>query len=178
LSRTIAATPWVAERMAHAERTTQVYVRRDFSYRMKNIVGENYALIGDAAGFIDPIFSTGVFIAMKSGDVAAAAVESRLHSGSMRRLKRYERDVTGALSKYFRFISNFYRREFLEVFLQPSERFGLLPVIVGVLAGNVFAPKRNRLKLELFFALVAIQKRRPVIAPPIGWDALPAAASV
>jgi FADH2-dependent halogenase len=178
LNRTIAATPWVAERMRDAERTTQIYARRDFSYRMKNIVGENYALVGDAAGFIDPIFSTGVFIAMKSGDVAAAAVDSRLRSGSMRRLKRYERDVTSALSKYFRFISNFYRREFLEVFLQPSERFGLLPVIVGVLAGNIFAVKRNRLKLELFFALVAIQKRRAVIAPPIVWETLPAAASV
>ena len=178
LNQTIAATPWIAERMRNAERTTQIYARRDFSYRMKQIVGENYALVGDAAGFIDPIFSTGVFIAMKSADVAASAVESRLSNGSMRRLKKYERDVTGALSKYFRFISNFYRREFLEVFLQPSERFGLLPVIVGVLAGNVFAKKRNRLKLELFFALVAIQKRHGVIAPPIRWDALPAAASV
>jgi len=178
LNQTIAATPWIAERMRNAERTTQIYARRDFSYRMKHIVGENYALVGDAAGFIDPIFSTGVFIAMKSADVAASAVESRLSNGSMRRLKKYERDVTGALSKYFRFISNFYRREFLEVFLQPSERFGLLPVIVGVLAGNVFAKKRNRLKLELFFALVAIQKRHGVIAPPIRWDALPAAASV
>lgn len=178
LNQTIAATPWVAERMRDAQRVTQIYARRDFSYRMKHIVGGNYALVGDAAGFIDPIFSTGVFIAMKSADVAANAIESRLRDGSMRRLKRYERDVTGALSKYFRFISNFYRREFLEVFLQPSERFGLLPVIVGVLAGNVFAKKRNRLKLELFFALVAIQKHRGVIAPPISWEALPAAASV
>ncbi|HEY8711350.1 MAG TPA: hypothetical protein VIM68_00685, partial [Thermoanaerobaculia bacterium] len=78
---------------------------------------------------------------------------------------------------YFQFISNFYRREFLEVFLQPGERFGLLPVIIGVLAGNVFAKKWDRLKLGLFFALVAIQKRKQVIAPPIVWEALPAAAS-
>lgn len=177
LNRTIAATPWVAARMKNAERVTQVYARRDFSYRMKKIAGENFALIGDAAGFLDPIFSTGVFIAMKSADIAASAVESRLRRGSMRALKRYERDFSGALTKYFHFISNFYRREFLEVFLQPSERFGLLPVIVGVLAGNVFSKKRDRLKLGLFFALVAIQKWKKVIAPPIVWDALPAAAS-
>ncbi|HSP17023.1 MAG TPA: NAD(P)/FAD-dependent oxidoreductase [Thermoanaerobaculia bacterium] len=178
LNRTIAATPWVAERMHNAERVTQVYARRDFSYRMNKIVGENYALIGDAAGFLDPIFSTGVFIAMKSAEMAATAVEQKLRRGSTRLLKRYEREVTDALSKYFRFITNFYRREFLEVFLQPSPRFGLLPVIVGVLAGNVFATRSNRLKLALFFSLVAIQKRRKVIAPPIVWDTLPAAASV
>jgi flavin-dependent dehydrogenase len=177
LKRTIAATPWVAERMRDAERVTQVYARRDFSYRMKKIVGENYALIGDAAGFIDPIFSTGVFIAMKSADIASTAVEARLRKGSMRLLKRYQRDMSTALEKYFQFISNFYRREFLEVFLQPSERFGLLAVIVGVLAGNVFAKKWDRIRLGLFFMLVAIQKRKQVIAPPIVWDALPAAAS-
>ncbi|HEY8713497.1 MAG TPA: NAD(P)/FAD-dependent oxidoreductase, partial [Thermoanaerobaculia bacterium] len=158
LNQTIAATPWVAERMLNAERVTQVYARRDFSYRMKRIVGQNYALIGDAAGFLDPIFSTGVFIAMKSADIASTAVEARLRKGGMRLLKRYERDMSNALEKYFRFISNFYRREFLEVFLQPGEHFGLLPVIIGVLAGNVFAKKWDRLKLGLFFALVAIQK--------------------
>ncbi|MGZ8830779.1 MAG: NAD(P)/FAD-dependent oxidoreductase, partial [Thermoanaerobaculia bacterium] len=178
LNQTIAATPWVAERMRDAERVTQIYARRDFSYVMKNIVGENYALVGDAAGFIDPIFSTGVFIAMKSADLAATAVESKLREGKTRLLKRYERDVSGAMSKYFRFISNFYRREFLEVFLQPSERFGLMPVIVGILAGNVFANKKDHLKLALFFTLIQIQKWRKVIAPPIRWEALPAAASV
>ncbi|HEX9163413.1 MAG TPA: NAD(P)/FAD-dependent oxidoreductase [Thermoanaerobaculia bacterium] len=178
LTRTIEATPWVAERMRNAERTTQVYARRDFSYRMKRIVGENFALIGDAAGFLDPIFSTGVFIAMKSADIGAVAIDSLLRTGNMRLLKRYERDVTSAMSRYFRFISHFYRREFLEVFLQPSPRFGLMRPIVGVLAGNVFGSRRDRLRLALFFALVAIQRRRRVIAPPIPWDSLPAAASV
>ena len=178
LSSTIAATPWVAQRMKQAEPVTRVFARKDFSYRMKNIAGENYVLVGDAAGFLDPIFSTGVFLAMKSADIAADAVEAKLRRGSMRELRRYERTMTGALGKYFRFISNFYRREFLEVFLQPSTRFGLLPVIIGVLAGDVFASRRNRFRLALFFLLVRIQKARPVIARRIAWEALPAAASV
>ncbi len=178
LARTIAETPYVANRMSAAERVTQVYARKDFSYAMKRMVGENFALIGDAAGFIDPIFSTGVFIAMKSADLAAAAVEQRLRSGSMRLLRNYERSVKRALHKYFRFISNFYRREFLEVFMQPKPKFGLVPVIVGVLAGNVFAARGDRLKLDLFFALVAVQKHLGLIAPRIAWERLPAAASV
>ena len=176
--KTIAATPFMAKRMRGAERLTPLYARKDFSYRMRNLVGDRFALIGDAAGFLDPIFSTGVFMAMKSGDIVANAVEARLRDGDMRLLRRYERDMTRALSRYFHFISSFYRREFLEVFLQPSNRFGLLPAIVGVLAGNVFDRTQDRFKLALFFALVSIQRRKPVIARPISWDALPSPATM
>lgn len=178
LARTIAETPFVAARMAAAERVSQVYVRRDFSYSMQKMVGTNYALVGDAAGFLDPIFSTGVFIAMKSADIAAAAVEAKLRRGSMRKLRRYERELSGALAKYLRFISHFYRREFLEVFMQPRPTFGLIKTIVGVLAGNVFASRGDRLRLGIFFALVRLQKRYGTIAPRIEWERLPAAASV
>ena len=176
--KTIAATPFMRKRMRDATRITQLYARKDFSYRMRNLVGDRFALIGDAAGFLDPIFSTGVFMAMKSADIVANAAEARLHRGDMRPLRKYERDMTRALGRYFHFISHFYRREFLEVFLQPSNRFGLLPAIVGVLAGNVFDTTQDRFKLALFFALVGIQKRKPVIARPISWDALPSPASV
>lgn len=178
LDRTIAQTPFVAERMRDAEQTTQIYARKDFSFRMRNLVGPNYALAGDAAGFMDPIFSTGVFMAMKSADIVAAAAGERLKGGSMKALRRYERDMTGALDKYTRFILRFYERNFLEVFLQPSPRFGLLRAIIGVLAGDIFAQRNNRLKLAAFFLLVRLQKFRGGIAPRIDWEALPEAASI
>jgi flavin-dependent dehydrogenase len=178
LARTIDATPYVAQRMHGSERISQVYVRRDFSYAMERMVGPNFALIGDAAGFLDPIFSTGVFMAMKSADIAASAVEARLRGGSMRKLRRYERDMSSALAKYLRFIENFYRREFLEVFMHPSARFGLIKPIVGLLAGNVFASRGDGFKLAIFFALVRLQKRFGKVAPRIAWERLPAPASV
>ena len=179
LTRTIAETPWVAERMRAAERVSQVYTRKDFSFRMQRLVGDNFALVGDAAGFLDPIFSTGVFMAMKSADLAVAGVEQRLRGGSMRALRSYERDMQRALGRYLRFIENFYRREFLEVFLQPPEDdLGLLKVITGVLAGNIFARHGDRMKLALFFTLVRLQKWRGNIAPRIEWERLPAAASL
>lgn len=178
LDRTIAGTPYVRQRMKEAERTTQVYARRDFSYSMQRMVGPNYALIGDAAGFIDPIFSTGVFMAMKSADLVAEAVEQRLRGGSSLLLRRYEKRMQRALGKYFRFISNFYRREFLEVFMQPKPDFGLLRAIVGVLAGDVFAERGYRWKLALFFVLVRLQRLFGIIVPRIDWEKLPGAASV
>jgi flavin-dependent dehydrogenase len=177
LEQTIAGAPYLAERMKEAERVTSVYVRRDFSFMMRRRTGKNFALVGDAAGFLDPIFSTGVLMAMKSADLAADAVEQRLRRGSMRLLRRYERTFQGALDKYFRFISNFYRREFLEVFLQPKTDYGLIPVITGILAGNIFATN-NRAKLALFFFFVRVQKLFGVIAPPIAWEDLPGPASM
>lgn len=177
LEQTIAETPWVAERMVAAERVTQIYARKDFSFRMRNIAGPNYALAGDAAGFLDPIFSTGVFMAMKSADMASAGIAERLATGRMDLLQKYERDWTRGLDQYFRFIEHFYRREFLEIFMQPAEHFGLLNTIVGVLAGDIFTNRSNRFKLAVFFFLVRLQKKIGVIAPHIAWDSLPAAAS-
>ncbi len=178
LERTIAATPWVAERMQHAERVSQIYARKDFSFRMDSLAGSNYALVGDAAGFLDPIFSTGVFMAMKSADMAVDAVLERLRGGSTRALERYEREMQRGLDKYLRFIQHFYDRDFLEVFLQPSERWGVLTAVVGVLAGNIFATRDNRFKLALFFLLVKLQKWRGAVAPRISWETLPAAAKL
>lgn len=177
LDQTIAGAPYLAERVKKEDRVTQVYVRRDFSFSVKRRSGKNFALIGDAAGFLDPIFSTGVFMAMKSADLAADAIEQRLRKGSMRLLRRYDRSFESAMNKYFRFIDNFYRREFLEVFLQPKTDFGLIPVITGILAGNIFE-KQNRLKLALFFFFVRMQKMSGRIAAPIRWEELPGPASV
>ncbi|MEA2490978.1 MAG: hypothetical protein QOH21_2770, partial [Acidobacteriota bacterium] len=177
LEKTIAETPWVAERMIGAERLTQVYARKDFSFQMRNMAGPNFALVGDAAGFLDPIFSTGVFMAMKSADIVSEAATVLLRTGSMKPLRRYERDFTGALEKYFRFITKFYERPFLEVFMQPSPRFGLMRPIIGVLAGDIFASRQSRFKLGIFFFLVRLQKLRGGIAPRIDWETLPAAAT-
>ncbi|MEA2417448.1 MAG: hypothetical protein QOI58_4105, partial [Thermoanaerobaculia bacterium] len=177
LRRTIDGAPYLAERMQDAEQVTQVYVRRDFSFMVKRRTGKNFALVGDAAGFLDPIFSTGVFMAMKSADIAADAIEQRLRDGSTRLLRRYDRSFQSAINKYFRFIVNFYSREFLEVFLQPKTDYGLIPVITGILAGNIFE-RQNRLKLALFFFFVRMQKMFGVIAPPIAWEELPGPASM
>lgn len=178
LERTIAVTPWVAERMQNATRETQVYTRKDFSFRVRNITGPNYALIGDAAGFLDPIFSTGVFIAMKSADLAAEGVSAVLSGRGGAALARYERDMQRSLDGYLRFIEKFYDREFLEVFLQPTDRWGLLDAVVRVLAGDVFGTRSNRFRLALFFFLVRLQRWRGVVAPRIAWESVPAAASL
>lgn len=172
LDRTIAGAPYVAARMVNAERVGQVRARKDFTYCMTRLTGPNFALVGDAAGFIDPIFSTGVFMAMRSAQIVADGAHRFLQSGDDTELVAYSRRFISAYEKYHRFVSNFYRREFLEVFMQPGERFGLLDVVIDVLAGSVFENRRDRFKLAMFFALVKLQKWR-IVAKPIAWDRLP-----
>lgn len=177
LERTIAATPYVAKRMRDAKRTTKVYTRKDFSYRVSQLTGENFALVGDAAGFLDPIFSTGVMIAITSASRVADAVVEKLESGSSRALRTYEKNTQTAIDRYLRFIRNFYRREFLEMLLHPHPPRPIFLAIVRVLGGNVFSSRADRMMLAAFFTMVRLQKRFN-FAPPIAWDSLPTAATV
>ncbi|HUO84214.1 MAG TPA: NAD(P)/FAD-dependent oxidoreductase, partial [Thermoanaerobaculia bacterium] len=176
LEETIRMTPYTHARMSAAERVTAVRARKDYSYRMDRLIGPNHALVGDAAGFIDPIFSTGVFLAMKSAELAAVGIERRLSTGSLRLLKRYERSMQRVLERYTRIIDSFYQREFLEVFLNPQKNLALVPVVIGLLAGNAFASSSNRWRMHLFYLLVTIQRWAGVVAPPIPWENLPEAA--
>jgi flavin-dependent dehydrogenase len=178
LERTIAQTPYVANRMKDAERVSEVRSRKDFSYAMERIVATNFACVGDAAGFLDPIFSTGVYMAMKSAGIVADGIEAQLRRGDMRPLFAYQRSFQTAIKRYLRFVSNFYTRPFLELFLHPHPRFGLIKAIVRVLAGDVWGSPGGRFKLAIFFALVALQRRFGRIAPQIEWERLPAPASV
>ncbi|MDX1582551.1 MAG: tryptophan 7-halogenase, partial [Thermoanaerobaculia bacterium] len=174
MESTILGSPYLEERMADARRVSEVRARKNFSYAVDRMTGPNFALVGDAAGFIDPIFSTGVFMAMRSAEIASEAVGRRLADGSSADLKRYEKKMRRVLRRYLRIIDHFYRREFIEVFLHPQPRFGLVEVIIGLLAGNAFERVASRWKLELFYLLVWMQRWTRVIAPPVPWDRLPA----
>jgi hypothetical protein len=88
-----------------------VMVNGDYSYEVKNHYGSNYALVGDARGFIDPIFSSGVFLSIKSAYLVAEAVHTKL-SGHVEGVNpelvtAYER-ITGAYNFVHRMIRLFY----------------------------------------------------------------------
>lgn len=172
LKRTIAITPFVAERMKDAEQTMDVRQRKDFSYRVSTLVGENFAVSGDAAGFLDPIFSTGVLIAMSSSSRLADAIGERLRTGSMRGLLRYQRKTQTAIDRYLRFIENFYQRPFIEMLLHPDPPRLMFLAIVRLLGGNVFSSRFDRVMLTIFYSLVRLQDRFG-FAPRIEWSALP-----
>ena len=83
--------------MQAAERVTAVHATGDYSYRNTRLAGDRWLLAGDAAGFIDPVFSTGVFIALSSGEKAADAVDLALRD-SGKRARTFARYDTSSTS--------------------------------------------------------------------------------
>ena len=70
----VAECPGVKERIANATRVTGYFATKDYSYRSKTTAGDGWVLVGDAWGFLDPLYSSGVLLALKSGELAADAI--------------------------------------------------------------------------------------------------------
>lgn len=70
--------PAVKERVAKARRVTGYFATKDYSYRSKQVAGDGWVLVGDAFGFLDPLYSSGVLLALKSGELAADAIAEGL----------------------------------------------------------------------------------------------------
>jgi flavin-dependent dehydrogenase len=148
--------------LEHAERVTAVHSAANFSYSTTPIVGDRFVCVGDAMTFVDPIFSTGVFVAMQSAELASAEIlrafrEDRFEAA---RFAGYERRVRKGVRTFLRFIRSYYEPAFLDVFLAPRPAAGILDSVTGVLAGGTFlgVPLRMRLSLELFFAIVRVNR--------------------
>jgi flavin-dependent dehydrogenase len=77
----VAACPAVRKRIAGAKQATGFFATKDYSYRSKQVAGDGWVLIGDAFGFLDPLYSSGVLLALKSGELAADAIAEGLAKG-------------------------------------------------------------------------------------------------
>jgi len=77
----VAACPGLTERLAGATRSTGYFATKDYSYRSTQVAGDGWVLVGDAFGFLDPLYSSGVLLALKSGSLAADAVVEGLAKG-------------------------------------------------------------------------------------------------
>ena len=134
-------------------------------------------LTGDAGAFLDPIFSTGVLLAMQSGTEAAKVVSEGLVAGDLRasRFAAYERRLVRRYRHFRRFAVGFYDPAFRDLFFSRSSRFGIYEAVLSVLGGNWRPTVMTRLRLRIFFGLsrppTHDEARRPgrrLIAPPRG----------
>jgi flavin-dependent dehydrogenase len=161
LEKCISEQPMVLERMKRAERVTPVYSAGDYSYRITQLHGERWLLAGDAAGFIDPVFSSGVFLAIMSAEKAADTMEQVLRDESVkaRLFKRYSRRLNRVMDIYLNFVSSWYSgKEFAEVFLNPTNTLQIAPAVNAVLAGNDGASFAIKWRMWLFYFFVRAQR--------------------
>jgi len=164
LEEAIAEQPFLARRMKHARRITPVHASADFSYRQSRLTGPRWLLAGDAAGFIDPVFSSGVFLALLAGEQCADILNVVLdHPQKARRLfARYERLLRSAMRIYLRIIDSWYSQEFIEVFLTPQNFFQIPAAVNAVLGGNISGSFAVRWRMSVFYFIVWLQRYLPL----------------
>ena len=75
--------PAVNARIFAARRVTGYFATRDYSYRSREVAGDGWVLVGDAFGFLDPLYSSGVLLALRSGEMAADAIVDGLRKGDV-----------------------------------------------------------------------------------------------
>jgi flavin-dependent dehydrogenase len=153
------------DRMRNAKLVGTIQATGDFSYYNRRLVGPRLLRIGDAAGFMDPIFSAGVYLAMYSGKLAARAVIQSLaeKSDGRSRLAAYEKRIFHAMKFYWDMVESFYTTPFMELFVQPRNKQHLPDAIVAVLAGELEGGWKISWRLRLFFLLVKLQNRWPLV---------------
>jgi flavin-dependent dehydrogenase len=132
------ACAWIREHIAVGRQVQPVRVTGEYSYHSRRIGGDGFCLIGDAFAFLDPLFSTGVFLALKSGELSADAIHAGLASGDVTaaHFDQYYATQRRAVMSFRALVRAFYDlsfsfREFLQVY--PH----LHPLIVDTLVGNV-----------------------------------------
>ena len=133
----IAQTPFLRERLAGATRVAPVRSVSDYSYVSRKLAGDRFVLVGDAAAFIDPVFSTGVYLGLVGAFRAAEAVDVALKSGNFARSQflAYEREAQKGVATYRRFVKGFYTPEFVDVLMSPSDWLSLRAAVTSLLAG-------------------------------------------
>jgi flavin-dependent dehydrogenase len=158
----IARCPAVRERTADAVFPEETHVLADFSYRCAPYAGPGYFLAGDAAAFIDPIFSTGVCMGMMSGAEAGRAITAIVRKGAdpapLRR--RYVRFVDQSSAAFFRLVDMYYDHSFRELFFTGQGPLQVHRAVMAILAGNVFPrpPFALRWRFDLLCLFARIQR--------------------
>jgi flavin-dependent dehydrogenase len=152
---TIARAPKLAEWLSGATLIGPATGTGNYSYRARSMTGRNYLLVGDAYAFIDPVFSTGVYLAMNGAFRAADTVATviRQPAGAGRALARFEAEVAQGLDRFSWFIYRMNRPALRDLFMNPRNYFRLQEAMLSLLSGDVFRPTPVHRRLALFKAL-------------------------
>jgi len=134
----VAKCPGLQPRIAQGERCDIFRAQKEYSYRAKKAAGDGWALVGDAFGFLDPLYSSGVLMALKSGQMAADAISEGLTKGdtSASQIGKWEPDFVAGMDRMRRLVCEFYDGFSFGRFVQRHPH--LKGYVTDVLIGDVF----------------------------------------
>lgn len=161
----ISRCPLLRERTAGAVFPEGNNVIADFSYRCSPYAGPGYFLVGDAATFVDPIFSTGVCLGMMSAVEAGQAIQELLAGADPEPVRqRYIRYIEESSRPFFGLVEDYYKPWFRELVLSGSGPLAVHRAVLSVLAGNVFPRPAFplRWRMRLMDLLTRLQRHVPI----------------
>lgn len=128
--------PALQKRLDNAERCEDLFVTKDYSYKVTQPAGPGWVLVGDAGGFIDPCYSTGVFLALKSGEFAADAIIEGFEKNDLsgEQLGRWRDVYNPGVENFRRLVYAFYTPGFsFGTFLKlyPQYRSNMVDILIG-----------------------------------------------
>lgn len=137
---TIAMCPALAHRLADAALASEVEATGNFSYSCDRTHGPNHLMIGDAFAFIDPVFSSGVMLAMQGGFIGAEAVDTCLRQPAKARvaMAEFDRQVRLGPEKFSWFIYRVTNPTMRDMFMEPSNVWRVKEALLSMLAGDIF----------------------------------------
>lgn len=137
---TIAKAPKLQERLRDAKLINEVTATGNFSYRADRMHGDRYIMIGDAFAFIDPVFSSGVMLAMngafRGADVVDASLRDPAQAPAL--LRSFDRSVRSGVDNFSWFIYRMMHPSIRDMFMGPSNRLRMQEAVLSLLAGDLF----------------------------------------
>ena len=156
----IASSPEMADRLKNAVLQGSVTATGNYSYFAKRVTGDRFLLAGDAAAFLDPVFSTGVYLAMLSGFWAAEAAHGCVAkpARTAKLLRRYEARTRGASAAFTWFIFRIREPAMRNLFMSPRNMFRVEEAVLALLAGGIFDGWKVHARLYIFRMIYYITK--------------------
>jgi flavin-dependent dehydrogenase len=136
--------PGVKRRIANARRVSGYFATRDYSYRSREVAGDGWVLIGDAFGFLDPLYSSGVLLALKSGELAADAILEGLTAGdtSAAQLGKWGGVFNQGVDRMRRLVCEYYGGFSFGQFMREHPE--LRGTVTDLLIGDLFTDKVDK----------------------------------
>jgi flavin-dependent dehydrogenase len=156
----VALCPELAERLKGARLVAPFTATGNYSYNAERMTGRSFILVGDAFAFIDPVFSTGVYLAMTMAFLGADAVEACLSAprSAARSLRRYETRARSGLAAFTWYIYRIREPAFRNLFMLPRNYLRIEEAVLSLPAGDIFGRSPIGLRLACFKILYCATK--------------------
>lgn len=142
----------VAARMKNARSLGEIRATGNFAYTSKRMWGRDFMLLGDAFAFVDPVFSSGVYLGMSAAEQAVDTIDQCLKTPDKAPhvCTQLEKRIRGGIDEMCWFIYRFTSPVMQRLFMNPRNSWQVESAVISMLAGDIFDNKAVKLRLKLF----------------------------